>query len=285
MAEASSPYLPETAPHVVDELIEDRARKLRTTAAWPLVKAVGYPLLGYRPAVRMADAIAPLSGDETLDWVSHYLGLRTLASGLEHIPESGPCVIVANHPGGIADGIALWDALRPRRPDMLFMANRDALKVCAGLEDRIIPVEWRDHERSRAGSREVLRRTIEAFRDGRCLVIFPSGRMSEWSWKRWALKEKPWAPTAASLARKFNIPIIPLAVRQRMPLLYYGLAQINEELKDMTIFAGFIGKKRSQYRLDFLEPVDANALDGDDAAATETLRALCEEAAWGKRAR
>jgi putative hemolysin len=279
--ETSDSPLPVVPKHIVDDLIEDRAPKLIHTALWPLIRSIGYPLLGYRRAVAMVDAIAPRSGTACLDWCSDYLELDVGLTGLEHVPETGACVIVSNHPGGIADGVAVWDALKARRPDLLFFANRDALKVCAGLEERIIPVEWRDEARSRTQSRDMLKRAIEAFKAGQCIVIFPSGRMSEWSWKKWRLVEKPWHPTAISLARKFNAPLIPLAVRQRMPVLYYALAQINEELKDMTIFHGFMGKARARYSLALGRPMTIQPRDGTDAAVTEMIREICERTAWG----
>ena len=272
----------EDAKHIVDELIEDRAPHLIHTPFWPLIKFLGYPMLGYRRAVAMVDTITGMGGTECFDWAADFLDLRTQATGLEHVPETGACVIVANHPGGIADGLALWDVLRERRPDMLYFANRDALKVCPGLEERIIPVEWRDRKRGRTQSREVLRRSFDAFKDERCIVVFPSGRMSEWSWKHWQLKERPWHPTAVSLARKFGAPVIPLAVRQRMPLLYYALAQINEELKDMTIFQGLMGKADARYRLDFGRPMTVGKDDGSDAQVTEMFRNICETMAWGR---
>jgi len=267
--------------HIVDELIEDRAPKLIHTPLWPLIKLLGYPQLGYRRAVWMADRIAAMSGTECLEWTADFLHLDIEVHGLENVPETGACVIVANHPGGIADGLALWDAIKARRPDTVYLANRDALKVCPGLEERIIPVEWREGERNRSQSRELLKRSIEEFRAGKCVVIFPSGRMSEWSWKKWRLCDKVWHPTAASLARKFEAPVIPLSVRQRMPFLYYALAQINEELKDMTIFHGLMGKAGARYRLDFGRPQMIGKDDGTDAEVTLMLRDMCERQAWG----
>ncbi|WP_417476423.1 1-acyl-sn-glycerol-3-phosphate acyltransferase [Maricaulis sp.] len=274
--------LPAAPKHVVDDLIEDRAPRLIHTPLWPVIKWIGYPLLGYRRAVAMVDAIAHRTGTDCLDWCSDYLDLDVGLTGLENVPETGACVIVANHPGGIADGVAVWDALKEKRPDLLFFANRDALKVCPGLEERIIPVEWRDESRSRTQSRDMLKRAIEAFKAGQCIIIFPSGRMSEWSWKKWQLVEKPWHPTAVSLARKFKTPIIPLAVRQRMPVLYYALAQINEELKDMTIFHGFMGKAEARYTLAFGRAMDIGPDDGTDAEATAMMRGICERTAWGR---
>jgi putative hemolysin len=269
-----------TDKHVVDELIEDRAPKLIHTPFWPMIKAIGYPMLGYRKAVSMVDAIAELRGMECLGWVSNYLQLSVSTQGLENVPETGACVIVANHPGGIADGLALWDSIRERRSDVTFFANHDGLKVCPGLEDCVIPVAWREEDRTRERTRVTLKRAIDAFKAEQCIIIFPAGRMAEWSWKNRQLREKPWQPTAISLARKFNAPIVPLAVRQRMPMLYYLLAQFSDELKDMTVFQGLIGKVRSKYKLDYGRASEVASHGANDAEVTEMLREVCERTAW-----
>ncbi|MEE2527309.1 1-acyl-sn-glycerol-3-phosphate acyltransferase [Hyphobacterium sp. HN65] len=269
--------------HIVDRLIEERAPKLtQREKVWSLIKAIGYPLLGYRKAVQIADAIADLPGTGTLEWVSDYLSLKPSPENLDQIPETGGCVVIANHPGGIADGVAVWEALRQRRPDVCFFANRDALRVSPGLSELIIPVEWRQNFRSRENARETLKSALDAFRSDRCVVIFPAGRMAEWSWKEWRLREKPWMPTAVSFARRFGQPIIPLGVRQRMPVLYYALAQIHVELKDMTVFQGFIGKKGAHYPLRFGQPIDPKSLPESEAEATELIRDACERLAWGR---
>lgn len=264
-------------PHIVDQLIEERAIRLRANATlWPWVKRIFYPLLGYRRAAEIADTIAPLSGAQAMDWSEDFLAMRVRATGLSVVPESGPCVIVANHPGGIADGIALWSVLKKRRPDMAFFANRDAIRVCAGLSDLVIPVEWRAGARSRDKTRETLRAAVEAFREERCVVIFPAGRMAAWDWRQFRLVEQSWAPTAVSLARKFQAPVIPLGMKQRMSLTFYGLGQIHDELKHMTVFHELLAKKGALYRLNFADAVSPSALPEDDGDASEALRVMTE---------
>lgn len=262
--------------HVVDQLIEERALKLRAGPFWPLVRAVFYPVLGYRRAVDVADQLMGRTGQEAMDWSEAFLSMPVSVQGLTHVPQAGPCVITANHPGGIADGIALWSALKSRRPDMVFFANRDAIRVCEGLSDLVIPVEWREGERSRDKTRETLRQSVAAFRDGRCIVIFPAGRMSRWDWRAFRLVEQSWAPTAVSLARKFDAPVIPLGVRQRMSVMFYALGQIHEELKHMTVFHELLAKRGARYRLNFAAPVAPDDLPGDDANASAALRAMSE---------
>lgn len=266
-----------TQSHVVDQLIEERAVRLSANPwAWPLIKRVFYPLLGYQRARSIADALVAKSGREAMDWAQDFLSMTASVDGLEHVPETGPCVITANHPGGISDGIAVWQALKARRPDMVFFANRDAIRVCEGLADVVIPVEWREGHRNREKTRDTLKRAITAFQEGRCVVVFPAGRMSMWDWRTLSLRDDSWQPTAVSLARKFKAPIISLGVKQRMSLWFYGLGLIHEELRHMTVFHELLAKKGAHYRLNFGAPQDPLTLAGDEQVASETLR-LCSQ--------
>ena len=66
-----------------------------------------------------------------------------------------------------------------------------------------------------------------------------------------------------------------------MPFLYYTLAQINEELKDMTIFHGFMGKADAHYSLALGRAMEIGPDDGTDVEATAMMREICERTAWG----
>src|SRR5690606_22238780 len=143
MTAISSPHLGAAAgrpDHIVDVLIAERAPGLTSSPLWPLARPLLYGLLDYAKARRMADAIAPLSGRAALDYVSDLLALDVTASGLEHVPASGRAVAVANHPTGIADGVALYDALKAKRPDIVFYANADARRVAPRFDEVLIPV-------------------------------------------------------------------------------------------------------------------------------------------------
>ncbi|WP_233245664.1 1-acyl-sn-glycerol-3-phosphate acyltransferase [Marinicauda salina] len=269
--------------HIVDRLIEERAERLRENPVlWPIVRAVFYPLLGYRKAVALADRMAGMDGREAMDFAEGFLDMSVETRGLSAVPERGACVVTANHPGGIADGIAVWEALKARRPDAVFFANRDAIRVCEGLADFVIPVEWRDPGKSREKTRETLKQSVAAFREERCVVIFPAGRMAQWNWARRGLVEQAWLPTAVSLARKFDAPVVPLGITQRMSAMFYGLGQLHEELKHMTVFHELLAKRGAHYRLSFGEALAAADLAPDDAAATDALRVASERLAWGR---
>ena len=129
--------------HIVEELITERAQKLiARPKLWRALRPTLYKLLGYEKAAAMADAVRPLSGRAAFAHVGEVLGLRLDVRGAENIPASGPLMIIANHPTGLADGVFVFDTLKSARPNHIFMANADALRVIPKCEDIIIPVEW-----------------------------------------------------------------------------------------------------------------------------------------------
>ncbi len=263
--------------HIVDTLIEERATRLmRHPALWRLLFAGLRPLLGYRSAIEMADTIMPMSGEEVLRYLSASLTLDVRVRGARHVPRTGRAIVAPNHPTGIADGVAVFDALKERRTDITFFANRDAIRVSPGMADTIIPVEWIEAKRTHARNRETLRATIEAFRRERLVVIFPSGRLARPSWR--GLRERPWQRTAVNLARKFDAPIIPMHILARNSLLFYCFWLVHEELRDITLFRELLNKQARAYDVSIGSVFDPTG-DARDATAalcrivTERMRA------------
>ena len=234
--------------HIVDQLIEERAvRWLRHPKLWAWMQRRLRPLLLYDTARQMADTIAPMSATQTLDYMRRTLAMDVSATGLENIPKQGLAVVTPNHPAGIADGIAVYEALARVRGDITFFANRDAIRVCPGLAEMIVPVEWREAERTRAKTRDTLKSVRHAFEGGRLVVIFPSGRLARPT--PLGLWERPWQATALAWAQKYGAPILPMHVQGRNSALYYFFWFCNHELKDMTLFREIINKRGGSYRL------------------------------------
>src|SRR3569833_2929915 len=119
----------------IDLLIAVRAPRLAASIAWPVLRPLLYAFLDYAKARRMADAIRPLPGRAGLAHVSKLLSVRVHATGLARVPPTGRAIVVCNHPTGIADGIAVYDAIKPLRPDLCFYANSAAHRVAPRLSD------------------------------------------------------------------------------------------------------------------------------------------------------
>lgn len=261
---------PQASAHIVDVLIAERAPKLAAAPWWPVARPCLNGLLGRGAAVRMADMIAPMPGRAALDWISQLLRLKVRIEGLEHVPAAGACVLVANHPTGIADGIALYDALKPRRPDLMFYANADAHRICPGLIDVLVPVEWELHKRTRDKTRETLRLTGVVMDQGRPLVVFPAGRLARMQSGR--LVDPEWIGSAISIARKQRVPVIPVFMTGPYNFWFHGLATISSELRDITLFHELLNKRGGTFTVRFGAPIAPDALAGEATAVTRAIK-------------
>ena len=259
-----------TDAHIVDVLIEERCPKLRASPAWPLARPLLFSLLGYGKARAMADELVQLTGRESFDRLSRQLAFDMSVSGLDRLPETGRCIVAANHPTGLADGVAVWDLLKKKRDDIIFFANADAIRVNPQFQDVIIPVEWVVSKRSPAKARETLKRAAEAFAQEKCVVIFPSGRLARKVDGQ--MEEKDWFPTVIGLARKQAAPVVPLNLDARNSALYYLFCDLSNELRDITLFHELLNKRGSKIRMTFGEMIQPDLLAGDQTEVTETLK-------------
>ena len=262
-------------PHICDVLIAERAPRLTRSLFWPVVRPAFYKLLNYRQAVRMADAVRPLTGAEALDYMSDLMDLKVSVMNPERIPASGRCVVVANHPTGIADGIAVFDAIRRRRADAVFFANADALRVSPRLGEAVIPVEWVVEKRTREKTRATLQAAKEAFEADRCVVMFPAGRLARVA-RDGSVTDPDWAPTAASLARKYAAPVVPIHVAGPTSTLFHLFDRISPELRDITLFHELLNKRRKPFQLKVGKPIPPSRIDIDAVKATYGMKAFTE---------
>lgn len=258
-------------PHIVDQLILERAPRLLDD---PLARGAFQKFLleplRYPEARAMADRVARLDGAAIMDLLSDELALEVSDSGRSYLPASGPAILVANHPTGLADGVAVWQNVKRRRPDMRFLVNGDALRVAPGLVDVMIPIELKPEKRKLAASRQAFRYLDEAIERGQLLVVFPSGRLAYLSWR--GLKERAWLPSVLSIAKRHRLPLVPLHIKARNSPTFYALSMLGRELRDVTLFRELLNKRGRRFRLSYGAALDARSLPADPKAAVEVLQ-------------
>ena len=227
-------------------------------------------ILGYRKTLELGEALEPKTASDIMNEMSALIAQDITCEGLDNIPATGPALMVANHPTGIADGIMVWHMIAQVRPDAFFFANADILRVLPQMTDVIAPVEWRKDQRDRTKTRETLQYTRTAIESGRIGVIFPSGRLAKRQGLR--LHERPWMASAVTLARKFDVPIIPLHIQARNSVLFYLFDLIHPTLRDITLFHETLNKGRQPYKLKAGPALRAKHLSDEVPHALERLR-------------
>lgn len=252
----------------IDPLIAERAPWLfRADLPVRAMRAVLNRALSYDATVTLGQALRDAPTSQIMGVMADLLCQNVTVSGAHHIPRNGAALIVCNHPTGIADGIVLDSILRPLRQTPYYFANRDILRVMPQMADMIVPVEWRTHLRSHAKTRDTMKATRAAVDQGRVGVIFPSGRLAKRRGLR--LYERDWMPSAAMLARKYDLPVIPVHIRARNSALFYVFDAIHPTLRDITLFHETLNKSRQPFHVTIGEEIAPGSLpaNSDDGIA------------------
>ena len=260
----------------LDPLIAERAPWLfedgpAARAAWIVLGR----MLAYERSVEIGAHYLDLTVPEIMADLSRRIARRLTVDGLSNLPESGRALIVANHPTGIADGVMLHDLILRRRPDPFYYANSDIIRVLPQFADIIVPVEWREERRSVAKTRDTMQRTKRALEAERIGVIFPAGRLAKRRGR--SLHERPWMASAAMIARKYALPVVPVHIRARNSALFYAFDAVHPTLRDITLFHETLNKDVQPYHVTFGRPIDGATLprsaeDGIGVLREATLR-------------
>ena len=139
--------------------------------------------------------------------------------GLQRIPASGRLLIVANHPSGALDALALLDAVGKVRRDVRIVAN-DVLSLLQPLAGLLLPVRIFG---GRAGARAI--RAIEqSLAREECVIVFPAGEVSRWSPR--GVRDGRWSTGFVRFARSTGAPVLPVRVQARNSALFYGASSV-----------------------------------------------------------
>lgn len=261
---------------IINELIFERAPWLRQKN--PHIKYLYRYLkyvLRYAATLEISEKLAHKSAVEIFNWTRENIAKKLVVRGLHNVPLKGAALIVANHPTGMADAIFLHAALVKIRPDLYIFSNSDVLRVFPQLSNSIAPVEWREEKKTRAKSRCTLQFTKQAILEQRLGVIFPSGRLSKR--EGFKLVERDWKTSAVALAKKYDLPIIPIHISARNSILYYLFDMLHPTLRDITLFNEVLNKKNHCFAVNIGPKILPVQLSSDDNTATNYVYNLVIE--------
>lgn len=255
----------------LDPLIHERAPWL-FSGRWyhGLARRALMQMLRYPRTIELAAEYRDLPVDELMRRLATLILHDIRVDGLENLPASGPALIVSNHPTGIADGVLLNSIIASLRDDLFIYANHDIIRVLPQFADLIAPVEWRVEKRSHAKTRATMDYTRTALEQGRIGLIFPSGRLAKR--QGLTLHERPWMASAVMIARKFDVPVIPLRIRARNSALFYLLDAIHPTVRDVTLFNEVLNKASQPFRVTIGKPIQPASLPRSSEEAIQILR-------------
>ncbi|MCR6701334.1 MAG: lysophospholipid acyltransferase family protein [Dokdonella sp.] len=141
----------------------------------------------------------------------------------ERIPETGRVVIVANHPMGALDALALLAFVGSVRRDVRILAN-DFLAAFEGLSDLLIPLRVFG---GRAGA-DSLRQVDQALGAEQAVIVFPAGEVSRLT--PIGVRDAAWRHGFLRFAEQAAAPVVPVRIEGRNSALFYGVSALFRPL-------------------------------------------------------
>ncbi len=196
---------------------------------------------------------------------------------LARIPKSGPLVVVANHPHGLADGLVAMDFLLRVRPDTLVVGNRWLARI-PGIRPWLIEVNPFEPGSSDLGNLAGTRRILAHLRAGGCILTFPAGEVSSLRLRARRVADPVWSPQVVRMARKVRASLLPLRIEGRNSGLFQSLGLAHPRIRTMLLLREFMAHRGKVIRLRTANPVTPDQLADhpDDEEATSFLRLRCE---------
>lgn len=166
-----------------------------------------------------------LSGFDFIEAVLRYFDFHIRLREFERarIPSIGRVVIVANHPIGSLDGIALLNLVRQVRPDVKVVANQ-LLMAVQPLRGVLLPV---DNMGGNTARQNLLNIKTHLAEDG-ALIIFPAGEVSRFGTK--GIKDTGWSSGFVKIATATKAPVLPIFVKGRNSIFFYSLSFLAKPL-------------------------------------------------------
>ncbi|WP_426700393.1 GNAT family N-acyltransferase [Rhodanobacter sp. Col0626] len=186
----------------------------------------------------------------------------------EHIPVDGPLLVVANHPLGMQDALALLQLIGSVRRDVRFLGN-DWLAVIPQLGKLMLPVDVFGK-----GAASRLRGIYRALGNGEALIVFPAGEVSRV--RPGGVRDGKWSDGFARLSLRSKAPVLPVHVAARNSAMFYGLSMLAKPLSTAMLPREAVapGKRRIGFSIGAL--IGAEELEqrsgGSPAQATKLMR-------------
>lgn len=171
----------------------------------------------------------------------------------ENIPVEGRVVIVANHPLGALDALALIHLVGSVRRDVKVLAN-DLLMQFTQLKPLLLPLPVFGGGSAHGGARAAYR----ALENDEALIVFPAGEVSRM--RAAGVRDAAWSPGFVRLALKTGAPVVPVHIAAQNSPVFYGVSMLAKPLSSLLLPREMFGAARARIELQVGENVPAAAL-------------------------
>lgn len=208
-------------------------------------------------------------GIDFIDRIFEYFNFSYSISQRErnNIPAQGRVIIIANHPIGSLDGLALVRLVSEVRKDVKIIAN-DMLMAFEPLHDLLLPLD----NMTRAAYKQSYKNILQALNNDEAVIIFPAGEVSRAS--PTGIKDGKWQAGFLHFARKTNAPLLPIFISAKNSMLFYGASMIFKPLATALLAHEMFNKRSAEIKFRVGELIPQHALESDQLADKALIKRL-----------
>src|SRR5215813_10060625 len=183
---------------------------------------------------------------------------------LIHIPRTGPLVIVANHPLGMADGILLASIVRAVRPDFKMLANI-ALNRVHELSDTLISVDpYRRPTAFNSNTRPV-KEAIRWLQNGGALAVFPAGEVAHFDLRKRQITDPPWNASVARIIRKVRAQALAVFIDGSNSVVFQLAGLVHTNLRTAMLPRELLNKRGRKVKVSISSPISFERIEVFDS--------------------
>ncbi|PLX37114.1 MAG: glycerol acyltransferase [Hyphomicrobiales bacterium] len=155
-----------------------------------------------------------------------------IASGMwppRELPDQ-PLVMVANHPFGIGDGIAILALAEQLGRPFRVLINKELLKV-PEIRPYSLPIDFAETKEAMAQNLAVRREALALLKEGVTIVVFPAGGVATASSPFGRASELPWKTFTARMIHEAGAAVLPVYFEGQNSRLFHVASHVSLTLR------------------------------------------------------
>jgi putative hemolysin len=177
--------------------------------------------------------------------------VRSLGQWPPALSAGTPLVIVANHPFGIGDGIAVLSLAEQLGRPFRVMIHKDLLKI-GEMEPYSLPIDFSDTKDALKNNMAVRHEAVRLLKQGVIIVVFPAGGVATAPNGFGRARDLPWKMFPARLVQEARASVIPMHFSGQNGRLFHLVSGPMSLAERDGLLAKFIGKASLTLRTSLL---------------------------------
>lgn len=189
------------------------------------------------------------------------------------IPREGPVVLVANHPMGGVDGLAMLSIMQRVRSDGRMVGNF-LMSILPDLREIYFFVDPFEREDSTRRNMKTMRQVLEWLKGGHMVATFPAGEVAHLRLRRRAVVEAPWSDSIARIVLRTGACVVPIHFEGRNSALFQAAGLFHPRLRTIMLPSEMLGHREKPIDVRIGRPIAFEHLRrrGGAEEVTEYLR-------------